>query len=137
MPSVVASYANDGITVCQSRTYSCYIKIEWWRPQPPPLLHIFRPACRRRGRRSSHPSQRDFLHRAAHLDDIDTVRQAADAAVRCRVYTLSGVLVAEYEATGATAEAQAASHVSQSGTYVLRVESDSAAQTIKVNINLR
>ena len=62
---------------------------------------------------------------------------AADAAVSCRVYTLSGVLVAEYEATGATAEAQAASHVSQSGTYVLRVESDSAAQTIKVNINLR
>ena len=68
-------------------------------------------------------------------DGISSI--AADAAVSCRVYTLSGVLVAEYEATGATAEAQAASHVSQSGTYVLRVESDSAAQTIKVNINLR
>ena len=86
MPLAVASYANDGITVCQSRTYSCYIKIEWWRPQPPPLHSIFRPTCHIRGRGSSHLSQRHFLHRAADLDDIDTVTEAAYAAVRAAVH---------------------------------------------------
>ena len=81
----VASYATGGITVCQSRTYSCYIKIEWWRLRPPPLHSIFRPACRRHGRGSSHPSQCDFMHHAADLDDIDAVTKAADAAVRAAI----------------------------------------------------
>ena len=85
MPSVVALYANGGSIVCQSRTAGSPVKKQWWRPQPPPLLHIFRPACRRRGRRSFHLSQRDFLHRAADLDDIDTVAKAADTAVRAAI----------------------------------------------------
>ena len=74
-------YAIANTIVCQWRTAGSPVKKEWWRPQPPPLLHIFRPACRRHGRRSSHPSQRDFLHRATDLDDIDTVRQAADDSI--------------------------------------------------------
>ena len=78
-------YATGGIIVCQSRMTGSPAKIEWWRPQPPPLHSIFHSACHRRGRRSSHPSQRDFLHRAVHLDDIDTAWQAADAAVRAAI----------------------------------------------------
>ena len=81
MPSAVAPYANGKIIACQWRTAGSPVKKQWWRPQPPPLHSIFRPACHRRGRGSFHLSQRDFLHRAADLDDIDTVRQAADAAV--------------------------------------------------------
>ena len=80
-------YAIGSSIVCQSRMTSSPAKIEWWRPQPPPLHSIFRPTCRRRGRGSLHPSQRHFLHRAADLDDIDTVRQAADAAVRAAIHT--------------------------------------------------
>ena len=59
---------------------------------------------------------------------------AADAAVKCRVYTLSGVLVTEFEATGATVEEQAASHVSQPGTYIVRIEGDTAAKTVKFTV---
>ena len=85
MPRAIASYAIGKIIACQSRTAGSPVKKQWWRPQPPPLLHIFRPACRRRGRRSFHLSQGDFLHRAVHLDDIDTAWQAADAAVRAAI----------------------------------------------------
>ena len=74
-------YAIGGSIVCQSRTAGSPVKKQWWRPQPPPLHSIFRPTCRRRGRRSFHLSQGDFLHRAAHLDDIDTVAKAAYNAV--------------------------------------------------------
>ena len=74
-------YANGGSIVCQSRTAGSPVKKQWWRLRPPPLLHIFRLACRRRGRGSFHLSQRHFLHRAADLDDIDTVRQAADDSI--------------------------------------------------------
>ena len=70
-------YAIANTIVCQSRTTGSPVKKQWWRPQPPPLHSIFRPACHRRGRQSFHLSQRDFPHRAADLDDIDTVRQAA------------------------------------------------------------
>ena len=82
-------YANGGSIVCQWRTAGSPVKKQWWRPQPPPLHSIFRPACRRRGRRSFHLSQRDFLHRAADLDDIDAVTKAADAAVRAAVHAHS------------------------------------------------
>ena len=85
MLMAVASYANGGSIACQWRTAGSPVKKQWWRPQPPPLLHIFRPACHRRGRRSSHLSQRHFLHRAADLDDIDAVAKAADAAVRAAI----------------------------------------------------
>ena len=89
MPRAIALYAIGGSIVCQSRTAGSPVKKQWWRPQPPPLLHIFCPACHRRGRRSSHLSQRHFLHRAADPDDIDTVRQAADTAVRAAIDTHS------------------------------------------------
>ena len=78
-------YAIGGSIVCQSRTAGSPVKKQWWRLQPPPLLHIFRPACRRRGRRSFHLSQRHFLHRAADLDDIDTVAKAADDSIRAAI----------------------------------------------------
>ena len=74
-------YAIGGSIVCQWRTAGSPVKKQWWRLRPPPLLHIFRPACRRRGRGSFHLSQRHFLHRAADLDNIDTVRQAADDSI--------------------------------------------------------
>ena len=89
MPRAIASYAIGKIIACQSRTAGSPVKKQWWRPQPPPLLHIFRPACRRRGRGSFHLSQRHFLHRAADLDDIDAVTKAADAAVRAAVHAHS------------------------------------------------
>ena len=81
MPRAIASYAIGKIIACQSRTAGSPVKKQWWRLRPPPLLHIFRPACHRRGRRSFHLSQRHFLHRAADLYDIDTVRQAADDSI--------------------------------------------------------
>ena len=85
MPRAIPSYAIANTIVCQSRTASSPVKKQWWRLRPPPLLHIFRPACHRRGSRSFHLSQRDFLHRAADLDDIDTVRQAADDSIRAAI----------------------------------------------------
>ena len=89
MPSAVAPYANGKIIACQWRTAGSPVKKQWWRPQPPPLHSIFRPACHRRGRGSFHLSQRDFLHRAADPDDIDTVAKTADAAVRATIDALS------------------------------------------------
>ena len=74
-------YAIANTIVCQSCTAGSPVKKQRWRLRPPPLLHIFRPACRRRGRGSFHLSQRDFLHRAADLDDIDTVTKAADDSI--------------------------------------------------------
>ncbi len=67
-------------------------------------------------------------------DPTSISSMAADAAVKCRVYTLSGVLVTEFEATGATVEEQAASHVSQPGTYIVRIEGDTAAKTVKFTV---
>ena len=87
MPRAIASYAIGKIIACQSRTAGSPVKKQWWRLRPPPLLHIFRPACRRRGRRLFHLSQRDFLHRAADLYDIDTVRQAADDSICAAIHT--------------------------------------------------
>ena len=81
MPRAIASYAIGKIIACQSRTAGNTVKKQGWMPQPPPLHSIFRPACRRRGRGSFHLSQRHFLHRVAHLYDIDTVRQAADDSI--------------------------------------------------------
>ena len=74
-------HAIGGSIVCQSRTAGSPVKKQWWRPQPPPHHFICHPACRRRGRGSFHLSQRDFLHRATDLYDIDTVRQAADDSI--------------------------------------------------------
>ena len=81
MPRAIPSYAIANTIVCQSRTAGSPVKKQWWRLQPPPHHSIFHSACRRRGRRSFHLSQGDFLHRAAHLDDIDTVAKAAYNAV--------------------------------------------------------
>ena len=58
----------------------------------------------------------------------------ASASVRCRVYTLNGVLVTEFDATGSTVEEAVKARVSQSGTYIVRMESETAAQTIKINV---
>ena len=87
MPRAVASYANRKIIVCQWRATGSPVKKQWWRLQPPPLHSIYHSACHRRGRRSSHLSQRDFLHRAADPDDIDTVTEAADTAIRAAIHT--------------------------------------------------
>ena len=81
----IPSYAIANTIVCQWRTAGSPVKKQWWRLRPPPLLHIFRPACRRRGRGSFHLSQRHFLHRAVDLYDIDTVRQAADDTIRAAI----------------------------------------------------
>ena len=85
MPSAVAPYANGKIIACQWRTAGSPVKKQWWRPQPPPLHSIYHSACHRRGRRSSHTSQRHFLHRAADLDDVDTVTKAADYRIRAAI----------------------------------------------------
>ena len=85
MPRAIPSYAIANTIVCQWRTAGSPVKKQWWRLRPPPLLHIFRPACRRRGRGSFHLSQRHFLHRAVDLYDIDTVRQAADDTIRAAI----------------------------------------------------
>ena len=87
MPRAIASYAIGKIIVCQWRTAGSPVKKQGWMPSHPPHHFICHPACRRRGRRSSHLSQRDFLHRAADLDDIDTVRQAADDSIRAAIHT--------------------------------------------------
>ena len=82
---VIPLYAISSSIVRQTRTAGSPVKKQWWRPQPPPLHSICHPACHRHGRRSSHPSQRHFLHRASDLDDIDTVAKAADTAVRAAI----------------------------------------------------
>ena len=85
MPRAIASYAIGKIIVCQWRTAGSPVKKQWWMQLHPPLHSICHPACRRHGRRSSYPSQRHFLHRAADLYDIDTVSEAAYAAVRAAI----------------------------------------------------
>ena len=89
MPRAETLYAISENIVCQSRTAGSLDKKQWWRPQPPPLLHIFRPACHRRGRRSSYPSQRYFLHCFTDLDDIDTPGHAAYDSICAAPDTLS------------------------------------------------
>ena len=63
--------------------------MEWWRPQPPPLCVVCQPACHGQGRGSSHPSQRDFLHRFTDLDDIDTPGHAAYDSICAAIHALS------------------------------------------------
>ena len=50
---------------------------------------------------------------------------ASNEAVRCRVYTLSGVFVAEFETTGSAVSDAVSNHVAQPGTYVVRMETES------------
>lgn len=59
---------------------------------------------------------------------------ASNEAVRCRVYTLSGVFVAEFETTGSAVSDAVSNHVAQPGTYVVRMETESNSQTVKVSI---
>lgn len=60
---------------------------------------------------------------------------AADGPVVCRVYTMSGVLVGEFEATAATAIERAKSLVSVPGTYVVRMSGADAVTAVKVVID--
>lgn len=62
-------------------------------------------------------------------------KPAADEAVVCRVFTLSGVLVGQFEATGATAVERAKSAIGASGTYIIRISGADSASTVKVVID--
>lgn len=62
-------------------------------------------------------------------------KPAADEAVVCRVFTLSGVLVGQFEATGATAVERAKSAIGVSGTYIIRISGADSASTVKVVID--
>lgn len=62
-------------------------------------------------------------------------KPAADEAVVCRVFTLSGVLVGQFEATGSTAVERAKSAIGASGTYIIRISGADSASTVKVVID--
>lgn len=62
-------------------------------------------------------------------------KPAADEAVVCRVFTLSGVLVGQFEATGATAVERTKSAIGASGTYIIRISGADSASTVKVVID--
>lgn len=62
-------------------------------------------------------------------------KPAADEAVVCRVFTLSGVLVGQFEVTGATAVERAKSAIGASGTYIIRISGADSASTVKVVID--
>lgn len=62
-------------------------------------------------------------------------KPAADEAVVCRVFTLSGVLVGQFEATGATAVERAKSAIGASGTYIIRISGADSTSTVKVVID--
>lgn len=62
-------------------------------------------------------------------------KPAAHEAVVCRVFTLSGVLVGQFEATGATAVERAKSAIGASGTYIIRISGADSASTVKVVID--
>lgn len=62
-------------------------------------------------------------------------KPAADEAVVCRVFTLSGVLVGQFEATGATVVERAKSAIGASGTYIIRISGADSTSTVKVVID--
>ena len=59
----------------------------------------------------------------------------ADAVAHCRLYTMSGVLVAEFDSTAAGAAAEAKAKGVASGTYILRMSADGSSQTVKVIVD--
>ena len=56
----------------------------------------------------------------------------ADKSVTCRLYTLSGVLAAEYQSTTSTAIADAQKQGLSTGTYVLRMTGDNFSDSSKI-----
>ncbi|MBO5186433.1 MAG: autotransporter-associated beta strand repeat-containing protein [Prevotella sp.] len=70
--------------------------------------------------------------RVSGTDGISSI--AAGTQVRCRVYTVSGLSVGEFDATAADIKAEARKLGLESGTYIIRVSADKATETVKIVI---
>lgn len=82
--------------------------------------------------KSSLLSESGTLRVVSYADGISQI--SADEPVHCRLYSMGGVLVAEYDTTCGEAVSRARDMGAGTGTYLLRMGNDKAVKSLKVVI---